>query len=177
LFATNGDKNKTPSIEKSISLYKNISKHFYCAPSTIYGKNAFIDIFKYAQKYNYKYVIYIDADCFIYSYKNLYECFNKFIKLNYICSGIPDGGCIPIRSHNKYAINPFFSFFNIDIISKIDYTDMIFDLNTDKILDINVYNCNICIKKCPHSNLSTTTYDKFEPYYDMFLSFGKLYPI
>lgn len=177
LFATNGDNKFIPTFNLSTSLYKNIAKSFYCVESKIYGKHAFIKIFDYALAYKFKYVIYIDADCFICNYDNLVSCFNNFKQHDFIIGGIPDGGCIPIRNHNAYAINPFFSIFNMELISKINYSLCKFDCNNSHILQINIDNAIKCINKCPYGNTSKIKFDMFEPYYSIFLTCATLSPV
>lgn len=71
-----------------------------------------------AIKRNYDYVMYIDADCFIWSTKNLMHKFSEFFDGDYIIGRVPDGGVFCHRNTNNYCINPFLTFFNIKKIKQ-----------------------------------------------------------
>ena len=112
LFATNGG-DKTPCINDAICLVKPYAEHIYVCPDNKYGCSAFDDIIKRAVDGGYDYVIYFDADCFIYSADNLRRLFDQFKAGGYCFAGMPDGNMVKIRAHNTYLINPFLSFFDV----------------------------------------------------------------
>ena len=66
-----------------------------------------------ALKRGYDYIIYIDADCFIWSLENLKSKFEEFIAQERIIGGVPDGGIFCHRNTNNFCINPFLTFFSI----------------------------------------------------------------
>ena len=71
-----------------------------------------------AIKRRYDYVLYVDADCFIWSLDNLMRKFEQFVDGDYIVGGVPDGGVFCHRNANRFCINPFLAFFNIKRIIK-----------------------------------------------------------
>lgn len=169
LFATNGDCLKTPSIIWSKQTYINIAKNQYTVKSDIWALDCFLEILKYAHERKIKYVIYIDADCFIVNVVNLKNMFVKFQNEGFVFAGMPDGGCIPIRIHNKFLINPFFSMFNVkkcmDNLNKIQLTN-VKPLNR---LDANNLNyLEMILAKCPNAYESKFQIDNHENYYKLF---------
>ena len=121
LFATNGDIVPNSPLLMSIQTYMHVAKDdLLCIPGKnvvnnmpIFGMHAFMMIIDYAVKHDYEYVIYVDADCFIWSTDNLMKKFSEFTEGDYIIGGVPDGGVFCHRNANNYCINPFLTFFNI----------------------------------------------------------------
>ena len=169
LFATNGDPLKTPSIVQSKETYIDIAKNIYTVKSDIWALKCFLEILNYAISKKFNYVIYIDADCFITNFANLKSIFSKFQNGNFIFAGMPDGGCVPTRMHNKFLINPFFSMFNIKLCNE-NFNN--YSIDKIKILDkldfINQKNLEITLSKCPNAFESKFQIDNFENYYKLF---------
>lgn len=113
LFATHGSDKRTPSIGLSMQTYKSFAPAVYVSPGENKPEDAFADILCRAVKSQFRYVVYVDADCFICSVENLVRVFAAFKEGRFVFAGMPDGGCVPIRSHNKYLVNPFFSMFDV----------------------------------------------------------------
>lgn len=121
LFATNGDIVPHSPLLTSIKTYESLAKDdLLCIPGKnvdtsmpVFGMQAFMNIINYAIRYGYDYVIYVDADCFIWSKENLMQKFREFVDGDYIIGGVPDGGIFCHRNTNSFCINPFLTFFNI----------------------------------------------------------------
>ena len=126
LFCTNGDIIPDSPLLDSISLYRSaIDDNLLCIPGKnignnmpIFGLQAFLMMINEAIKRKYDYIIYIDADCFIWSLNNLKSKFEQFIEGDFIVGGVPDGGVLCHRNTNNYCINPFLMFLNIKRVLK-----------------------------------------------------------
>lgn len=96
--------------------------------------------------------------------------FEEFKSRNFVFGGMPDGGAQSIRIHNKFLINPFFSFYNIDLIKPT----LSQKINKEKVLtnlsDENSTYLDECLKKTVSSSDVDIKFniDKFEPYYSLF---------
>ena len=98
----------------------------------------------------------------------------KFQIGEFAFAGMPDGGCVPIRIHNKFLINPFFSIFNvqkcIDNLNKISLINIMpltkLDFNNSKYLEMT-------LSKCPNAFESKFQIDDFENYYKLFTLLAK----
>lgn len=101
-------------------------------------------ILSYAINHSYDYIIYIDADCFIWSLNNLSIKFNEFIEGNYIIAGVPDGGIFCHRNSNCYCINPFLAFFNVKLIKNHILNGNLILANPHSENDISLGNVNAC---------------------------------
>ena len=169
LFATNGDSHRTPSIIWSRESYNSIAKKQYTVKSDIWALDCFLEILKYAISKDFKYVIYIDADCFITSFANLKSIFRKFKIGEFAFAGMPDGGCVPTRQHNKFLINPFFSMFNVRRCAKNLDSQSISIVNPLTSLDfVNLKYLKTVLAKCPNALESKFQIDNFENYYKLF---------
>lgn len=58
------------------------------------------------------YVINIDEDAFVCDNDGVAGLLREIATNEYLGCGVPDGGVIPIRSHNPLVVNPFFNIFN-----------------------------------------------------------------
>jgi len=69
-------------------------------------------------------VIYFDEDAFldISCAELMLNELEKFLESGSPVAGIPDGGCCLVRSQNPIAINPFLSFWNIEVIEQAGIT-------------------------------------------------------
>lgn len=77
LFATNADITPGSTVIESIQLYKDMAgDSVLCEPSSFngdpnniptFGMTAFFKIISKAARLGYKYVVYVDADCFVWS--------------------------------------------------------------------------------------------------------------
>lgn len=121
LFCTNGDIVPDSPLLDSISTYqKAVDNNLLCIPGKniandmpIFGLQAFQLMIIEALKRSYDYIIYIDADCFIWNLENLKRKFEEFVAGDYIIGGVPDGGIFCHRNTNNFCVNPFLAFFNI----------------------------------------------------------------
>ena len=126
LFCTNGDIVPDSPLLDSIATYKDVvDNNLLCIPgkniannNPIFGLQAFQLMIIEALKRGYDYIIYIDADCFIWSLENLKSKFEEFITQQYIIGGVPDGGIFCHRNTNNFCINPFLTFFSIKRIKQ-----------------------------------------------------------
>ena len=121
LFATNFIDTKYTPLALSLEIIKAIAgaDRVYVSPPTAYGRDAFFDIFRYAIEKGYKYIIYVDADCFIVNQENLIKEFNRFLNVpESIFSGCSDGGMFCHRCGNPWAINPFLLFARVAKVAK-----------------------------------------------------------
>lgn len=169
LFATNGDHLRTPSIVWSKQTYANIAKNQYTVNSDIWALDCFLEILKYAISKDFRYIIYIDADCFITSFANLKSIFRKFKIGEFVFAGMPDGGCVPTRQHNKFLINPFFSMFDVRRCVKNLDSQSISTVKPLTSLDsVNLKYLEIVLAKCPNALESKFQIDNFENYYKLF---------
>ena len=169
LFATNGDSHRTPSIIWSKESYNSIAKNQYTVKSDIWALDCFLEILKYAILKDFKSVIYIDADCFIISFANLKSIFRKFKTGEFVFAGMPDGGCVPIRGHNKFLINPFFSMFDVRRCMKNLDRQSISAVKPLTSLDpVNLKYLETVLAKCPNAPESKFQIDNFENYYKLF---------
>lgn len=120
LFATNGDfLDATSPLRASLDILKDVADgEFYVVGKSLFGKEAFLNIFEYAIQNGYSHIIYSDADNFIVSKKNLMTAFDRFVKSGKTFAGCPDGGMFCHRNHNPNAINPFLMFVSVDGLRK-----------------------------------------------------------
>ena len=128
LFAANGDIVPRSPLLASISTYQDIlDDNMICIPGKSYeqssyqpmfGLRAFMVLLDEAIKRSYDYILYVDADCFIWSLENLMRQFEKFVDGEYIIGGVPDGGVFCHRNANRFCINPFLAFFNVKRIAR-----------------------------------------------------------
>ena len=152
LFATNGDLvPNSPLLDSIFTYYDVLTDNLLCIPGKdistnkpIFGLQAFYLILSYAINHSYDYIIYIDADCFIWSLNNLGIKFNEFIERNYIIAGVPDGGIFCHRNSNCYCINPFLAFFNIKLIKNHILNGNLILANPHSENDISLGNVNAC---------------------------------
>lgn len=170
LFATNGDKIRTPSIEWSKQTYANIAPELYVVDGNKkWALSCFLEILEYAALKNFKYIIYIDADCFITSILNLKNIFTKFKNGGFAFAGMPDGGCVPVRIHNKFLINPFFSMFNVSLCNEnLNYEKLYSAKVLSSLDDVNLRNLESTLSQCPNAAESKFSIDCFENYYKLF---------
>lgn len=163
LFASHGA-NDIEYGKWSQELYRNVAKNKFIISSKIPVKDAFPQIFCYAIQNNYQYIIYIDADCFVCSYKKLNELFKQFIGGGYVFAGMPDGHA-PLRVHNYYLINPFFSFWNVSLFKDFDFSKKTTNILT-KLDDVNLKELTDVVKDM-NDNVKFKL-DNFEIYYTLF---------
>ena len=106
------------------------------------------------------YVINIDEDAFVLDQKSLFSLLDYIIDNDYINCGMPDGGVLPIRTHNPLVTNPFFNIINIKRIKeKINIKDIEnVQFNRYDYLDI-----------FPKKLTGDYDFDNFEPYNRIFL--------
>lgn len=88
-----------------------------------YGLPAFTVMLDYMLKTDrFDYVVYIDEDCFITNMDGLIDELKSFINSDCCIAGPQDGGVICHRTHSKYLINTFLSFWNIKLLRKKEIT-------------------------------------------------------
>ena len=104
-----------------------------------YGFQAFLMMLQYMLSNNhFDYVIYIDEDCFINDFEALIDEFKIFAAKDYCIAGPQDGGVICHRTHSKYMINTFLSFWNIKLLREKNVTfDKILMYINDKVKNHN----------------------------------------
>lgn len=172
LFATNGDLVPNSPLLDSISTYCNVlNNNLLCIPGKdvltnkpIFGLQAFYMILFYAINHGYDYIVYIDADCFIWSIDNLSFKFNEFIHGNYIIGGVPDGGVFCHRNSNCYCINPFLAFINVKHIKNHIINGQLVLVNPKSINDISQSNINACLTVLSDCNTWRQNFQKTVPY-------------
>jgi hypothetical protein len=64
------------------------------------------------------YIINIDEDAFVFNNQRLLQLLEYCIINDIDACGFPDGGVLPIRTHNPLVLNPFFNIFNIKKLKK-----------------------------------------------------------
>lgn len=112
-------------------------------------------------KRNIDFAINIDEDAFILDNKKLLSLLEYCITNNIINCGFPDGGVLPIRSHNPIVTNPFFNIINVrEIRKKFTYQR----INQFSLDDYDY--TNIVPQKLLKSEY---VYDFYEPYYPVLL--------
>lgn len=91
-----------------------------------YGLNAFVDMITTLKRFPFKYVIYIDEDCFISDFRSLLIEFEKFKEGSKYClAGPQDGGVLSHRNHSSLLINTFISFWDLTTFNNINTNDFI----------------------------------------------------
>lgn len=86
-----------------------------------YGRVAFMYMLDVCLKKGYDYIIYLDEDFFLDIKNNgenaLYDYFRRFADGDEYCiAGMPDGGMVCHRNHNRVMVNTFVSFWNLKLI-------------------------------------------------------------
>jgi len=138
LFATNGWLKKGAIIERSLQTYQDLTDQVYIVGSDtqpIYGRDAFIDMFRHGLDKGYAYLIYIDVDNFIVSPANLQYEFEQFKQSGATFSGPTDGGIICHRNCNRMSPNPFLLMVNLTNLKPI-YKNGQFDFGNRKAYDV-----------------------------------------
>jgi hypothetical protein len=107
-------------------------------------------------------LINIDEDAYVSNPQSIPNLIEYMEKNNYQYCGFPDGGTT-IRFHNPLVVNPFFNIFNMKEIRK--------KYNKSLIPSINAYQFNEAMKaKTPtHLLRHNYVYDRYEPFYGLFL--------
>jgi len=115
------------------------------------------------------YIINIDEDAFVIDNCKL-EALVKYCIIEDIdVCGFPDGGVLPIRTHNPLVVNPFFNIFHIKKI-KIDFSLHIVQTYREHKKEYE--------KHTPlHLIRSPYIYDSYEPYCPFFIWLSQKYTV
>lgn len=127
-FVTNGNTTPGSLLWKSMKTWIDLTdSNVLIVPGQMpdgrpfYGRVAFMYMLDVCLKEGYDYIIYLDEDFFL-DRKNdgentLYDLFRKFADEDEYClAGMPDGGMVCHRNHNRVMINTFVSFWNLKLI-------------------------------------------------------------
>lgn len=160
-------------------LYK-ISRSFYndlnydkiviSGENGFYGYKFLNEIFT-NKKYDYDWIVLIDEDCFITDLNAFENLLQYQIKNEIHCSGMPDGGIIPLREFNPISINPYFCIIDLKSIrlkyNQSEVKKLVYSDNLDKFIPNHLIKSNIFSEKISEINVKCDAYN-FEPYYKIF---------
>lgn len=116
----------------------------------------------------YDWAINIDEDAFVSDTDALNRLLFYCMDNGYVNCGMPDGGVLPIRTHNPLVTNPFFNIMNLKELRKYYNKNTVGKYGThqkeyEKKTPVNLMKCEY-------------TYDYFEPYCDFFLWVSQNFP-
>lgn len=115
------------------------------------------------------YIINIDEDVFVIDNHKLKELICYCIIYDIDICGFPDGGVLPIRTHNPLVVNPFFNIINIKKI-KTGFSYQVVETYREHKKEYE--------KKTPlHLMRSPYIYDDYEPYYPFFIWLSQNYNV
>lgn len=116
----------------------------------------------------YDWAINIDEDAFVFDIEALNELLFYCIDNGYVNCGMPDGGVLPIRTHNPLVTNPFFNILNLKELRKSYNPDVV---------------RGYCIHRKEYEDKMPLTlikgeyqYDYFEPYCGFFVWVSQNFP-
>jgi len=115
------------------------------------------------------YIINIDEDAIIIDNCKLAELIKYCIFENIDVCGLPDGGVLPIRTHNPLVVNPFFNIFHIKKIRS--------DFSLQVLETYRVHKKEFEMKTPLHLIRSPYIYDDYEPYYPFFVWLSQNYNV
>jgi hypothetical protein len=122
MFASNGDDGDDSPLRLSISTYCDVTSegNFFVLGSSggrLFGKRALLETIGYASSKGFRYLVYIDSDCFIVSHRNLADTFADFLQSGCLAAGPSDGGVFCHRNGNPLSLNPFILFADVSAIA------------------------------------------------------------
>lgn len=116
----------------------------------------------------YDWAINIDEDAFISDVDALKKLLSYCMDNGYVNCGMPDGGVLPIRTHNPLVTNPFFNIINLKELRKYH--------NKETVRKYGIHR-NEYEKKTPVNLMrGEFRYDYFEPYCDFFVWVSQNFP-
>ncbi|WP_455584307.1 hypothetical protein [Bacteroides sp.] len=110
---------------------------------------------------NADWAINIDEDAFVTDMDALKELLEYCITNNIVNCGMPDGGVVPIRSHNPLVTNPFFNIINLAAIREKYSKEVLVHYNNHR-TEFESVKPTALIK-------NDYSYDYFEPYCNFFV--------
>lgn len=117
--------------------------------------------FIFSYKFDAKWVLNLDEDCFLTDYLKINDLISFLEKNKFDYCGVQDGGSIPVRIHNPLVSNPFFNLFNVEKINKLEKK-----YNENKNYDLDyLKNKYQQIIRFKHSEFK---YDYYEKFYSQF---------
>lgn len=106
--------------KKSAALYpSNIQPYVIDGRNGMFGIHSIIYFMKILKRKDIDWLILMDEDALFIDSKLIFPLIDKMVINDYIVCGVRDGGMLPERSGNPYAINPFFSIIHLKKLKHI----------------------------------------------------------
>lgn len=106
--------------EKSSALYpQNIQRYVIDGRNGMFGIHSINYMMEIFKRKDIDWLILMDEDALFIDSKLIFPLIGEMAQNDYIVCGVRDGGMLPERSGNPYAINPFFSIIDLKKLKKI----------------------------------------------------------